>query len=289
MPLSQHLTQEIDDALVARRERTIRLALDGQDVWVKRPRRGPGYMLWGLQYGTAALFQIPPLHPPRVSRGAAGLQAEARRLEKLKQRGWPVPRVVGVTDHWLALGDNGLSLGSIVRKAALNDRIELIQRTLIFLQSLHTQGGWHGAAQLRNFTQRGSSLGLIDFEDDLEPAMPLAVRQARDLLLFLTSAARFVEGDHRIVQSMLADALDRTRPDVAAQLNTVGGKLVVALRLFGPISEWMGPDGRSIALVARAFQALLPARVPRERDTPAVSHPLAATHTDQRPATTRRG
>lgn len=266
----------------------MRLALDGQDVWVKRPRRGPGYMLWGLQAGTAALLQIPPMHPPRVSRGAAGLQAEARRLETLKQRGWPVPHVVGVTDRWLALADNGLSLGPIVRKAPLNDRIELIRRTLIFLQSLHTQGGWHGAAQLRNFTQRGTSLGLIDFEDDLEPAMPLAVRQARDLLLFLTSAARFTEGDYRIVQSMLADALERTRPEVAAELNAAGRKLVVALRLLGPLSGRTGPDGRSIALVARAFQAVLPARPQGERNA-AVVGPLAATNADQRPATTRRG
>lgn len=288
MPFSQHQVQEIDDALATSRKRTVRLALEGRDVWIKRPRRGPGYMLWGVQAGTAALLQIPPLRPPHVSRGARGLQAEARRLETLRQRGWPVPHVVGVTDRWLALEDNGLSLGPIVRKTPVNDRIELIRRTLTFLQSLHTQGGWHGAAQLRNFTQRGSSLGLIDFEDDLEPAMPLAVRQARDLLLFLTSAARFAEGDHRIVQSMLADALDRTRPEVVAELNAAGGKLVVALRLFGPLSDWMGPDGRSIALVARAFRALLPAHVQSDQNT-AVAGPLAATHADQRPATTRRG
>ena len=288
MPLSQRLKQEVDAALAARRERTLRLELDGQRVWVKRPRRGPGYVRYALQAATATLLQMPPLRPPRVSRGAAGLHAEARRLETLRQRGWPVPRVLDVTDRWLALSDNGISLARIVRRAPLDERINLIRRALAFLQSLHTQGGWHGAAQLRNFTQLGRSLGLIDFEDDLEPAMPLSVRQSRDLLLFTMSAARFAEGDHLVVQPMLAEALDRTRPEVVTELRTVGGKLVAALHLLGPFAQWTGPDGRSVALVARAFHGLLPAKA-NGRGEPVAPRSLAVTPVDQRPATTRRG
>jgi hypothetical protein len=288
MLLSHDQTQKISSALATARGRTIRLDLDGQSVWVKRPRRGPGYTLYALQAATAAALRIPPLRPPRVSRGAAGLRAEANRLETLRQKGWPVPRVLGVTDRWLALEDNGHSLAPLVRGAPLNERVGTLHRTLTFLQSLHTQGGWHGAAQLRNFTQLGSTLGLIDFEDDLEPAMPLAVRQARDLLLFLMSAARFADGDHRIVQSLLVEALARTRPDVATQLNGVGEKLVVALRLLGPLSQWTGPDGRSIALVARAFREVLPAHA-QARHEPVAPPSLAVTQVDQRPATTRRG
>jgi hypothetical protein len=266
----------------------VRLELDGQVFWAKRPRRSPGYTLYAVQAGSAAVLQISALRPPRVSRGAAGLQAEARRLEVLRQRGWPVPSVLGVSDRWLALADNGASLGPIVRQAPLDERIDTIRRTLTFLQSLHMQGGWHGAAQIRNFTRLGNRTGLIDFEDDLEPAMPLATRQARDLLLFLMSAARFAEGDHRIVQAMLSDALNVARPDVAAEVNAVGAKLVYALRLLGPLSQWTGPDGRSIALLARAFRDLLPAKVV-DRGEPIAPRSLAVTPVDQRPATTRRG
>jgi hypothetical protein len=289
MPISHHLSRNIELALAARRgRRAVRLELDGQIVWAKRPRRGPGYTLYALQRVTAAVLQIPPLRPPRVSRGAAGLYAEARRLDVLRQRGWPLPRVLGVTDRWLALEDNGASLGTIVRKAPLDERIDLIRRTLTFLQSLHTQGGWHGAAQIRNFTQLGSRIGLIDFEDDLEPAMPLVMRQARDLLLFLMSAARFAEDDYRTVQTLLADALQIARPEVAAEVNAVGAKLVSAQRLLGPLSQWTGPDGRSVALLARAFRDLLPVKV-LDRSEPIAPNTRAVTPVDQRPATTRRG
>ena len=286
---SHHLSQNIELALDARRgRRAVRLELDGQVVWAKRPRRSPGYTLYALQRVTAAVLQISPLRPPRVSRGAAGLHAEARRLDVLRQRGWPVPRVLGVTDRWLALEDNGASLGTVVRKAPPDERLDTIRRTLTFLQSLHMQGGWHGAAQIRNFTQFGSRIGLIDFEDDLEPVMPLVMRQARDLLLFLMSAARFAEDDHRIVQAMLADALHTARPDVAAEVNAVGAKLVSALRLLGPLSQWTGPDGRSVALLARGFRDLLPVKV-LDRGEPIAPRSLAVTPVDQRPATTRRG
>ena len=85
----------------------------------------------------------------------------------------------------------------------------MLRAALQFLQSLHDAQGWHGAAQLRNLTCLQDGFGAIDFEDDLEPAMPLELRQARDIYLFLISAARYADRDATLVPQLLEDALGR--------------------------------------------------------------------------------
>lgn len=256
MPTSQALRQHIDTVLPSAQQRTFQLVVDGQPIWVKRPRRGPGYMMFGLQAGAAALLRIPSLRPPVVSRRAAGLHAEARRLLRLRRKGWPVPDVVDVSDRWLALTDNGQSLAPTLMQLPLTQRPGMLREALAYLQALHAQGGWHGAAQVRNFTKRGDGFGLIDFEDDLEPSMPLAVRQARDILLFGMSVPRYVNRDKAVVLALVADALGRAHSSVVAELLATGAKLVRARRLIGPLTAWTGPEGRSLAMIAQAFEAI---------------------------------
>jgi hypothetical protein len=269
---SDVLRQHIEAALPAARARTFEIEHDGQSVWVKRPRRGPGYVLYGLQAVTAALLRIPSLRPPRVSRRAAGLYAEARRLSRLERKGWPVPRVLDVCDRWLALRDNGRSLAPLLREMPMGHRLDLLRAALAYLQSLHAQGGWHGAGQVRNFTRLGSGFGLLDFEDDIEPSMPLATRQVRDILLFVISAARLADGDHRAVQTLLADGHSRAPPDVQAELRAVAAKLVRARRLLAPVMRWSGPDGRSLALVTHACEEFLASAARAGQSTTGPAH-----------------
>jgi hypothetical protein len=253
---SQALRQHIESALPSARQRTFQLVVNGQPIWVKRPRNGPGYLMFGLQAGAAALLRLPPLRPPAVSRHAAGLHGEARRLAKLRRSGWPVPEVVDVNGRWLALADNGKSLAPILMQMQPNKRVGLLREALTYLLSLHSQGGWHGAAQVRNFTQREKGFGLIDFEDDIEPSMPLPARQARDVLLFTMSAPRYVNHDSAVVGTLIADTLSGAQAPVVAELLATSAKLVRARRLIGPLTSWTGPEGRSLAMVAQAFEAI---------------------------------
>lgn len=247
---------QVEAASDAARRRTFKVALEDKSVWVKRPRRGPGYLMYGLQACAATLVQMPPLRPPRVSRGAAGLRAEANRLERLAAKGWPVPLVLDVHDRWLALSDNGRSLATVMRETPVERRLELLRSAIAYLQSLHANGGWHGAAQLRNFTVREEGFGLLDFEDDLEPSMSLPVRQARDVLLFVMSSARYESSDARLVQTLIADARGRAAPAVNAEIGAVIATLVRARPVLGAVARMSGPDGRSLDLIARACEGL---------------------------------
>jgi hypothetical protein len=248
------LAEQVEAALEASRGRITKLTSAGANVWVKRPRRGPGYCLYGLHLAAAALFGIRLFRPPKVSRGPSGLAAEAKRLALLQRKGWPVPRVLGITPRWLALSDNGPSLGDVVVGLDVGERSRMLRAALQFLQTLHDAQGWHGAAQLRNLTCLQDGFGAIDFEDDVEPAMPLESRQARDIYLFLISAARYADRDAALVPHLLDDALGRAPVRVVAELNMVGAKLVQAERVLGWVAPYLGRDGPALSAIARAFR-----------------------------------
>jgi len=248
------LVEEVEAALAAARGRIVKLTSSGQTVWVKRPRRGPGYTLYGLHFAAAEALGIRLFRPPKVSRGPSGLAAEARRLAHLQGKGWPVPRVLGIAPDWLALSDNGPSLGDVVAGLQVPERSRMLRAALQFLQTLHASQGWHGAAQLRNLTRLQDGFGAIDFEDDLEPAMSLESRQARDIYLFLISAARYADRDATLVPQLLEDALGRASASVRAELNSAGAKLMRAERVLGWIAPYLGRDGPALSAIARAFR-----------------------------------
>jgi tRNA A-37 threonylcarbamoyl transferase component Bud32 len=250
------LHQDIETALLSSRARILRLMAGPDPIWVKRPRRGPGYTVYALQYGAAELLGIGLFRPPKVSRGAQGLVAEARRLACLRGKGWPVPHVLDITPHWLAISDNGTALGDVLRGLETPERSRMLRGALEFVQALHAEQGWHGAAQIRNLTYRDDGFGAIDFEDDLEPSMPLELRQARDLYLFLVSAARYAKNDAALVPLLVEDALRRASGKVAAEVRLVGAKLVQAQRLLGWIAPHLGRDGPALSEIAFAFQRL---------------------------------
>lgn len=258
MPLAAALHREISAALAQSSRRVLQFPVGSETAWIKRPRRGPGYTVYSLQAGAATLLGMPLLWPPRVSRGARGLRGEARRLTRLQRKGWPVPQVLDVTDGWLALRDNGTSLAPVVRNLQPRQRAALLRSALAFLQSLHAQGGWHGAGQLRNFTQLGTGFGLIDFEDDLEPTMPLAQRQARDVALFLLSAARFGHADPTLIDTLMTDAHARASPEVDAELCAQGRKLAALRGILGPIAARTGVEGRAMAALGESYARLAP-------------------------------
>jgi hypothetical protein len=132
----------------------------------------------------------------------------------------------------------------------------MLRGALEFLQTLHARQGWHGAAQIRNLTHRGDGFGALDFEDDVEPSMPLELRQARDICLFLVSAARYSNTDAALMPLLVEDALMRAPAKAAAEVRLVGAKLVQAQRLLGWIAPHLGRDGSALSEIASAFRRL---------------------------------
>jgi hypothetical protein len=70
------------------------------------------------------------------------------------------------------------------------------------------------------------------------------------------SAPRYVNHDSAVVGTLIADTLSGAQAPVVAELLATSAKLVRARRLIGPLTSWTGPEGRSLAMVAQAFEAI---------------------------------
>ena len=120
---------------------------------------------------------------------------------------------------------------------------------------LHAAGAWHGAAQARNFTRHEGGIGLIDFEDEIEPVMPLADRQGRDVVLLLLSAARYLDADG--MTALTRAAHEATTPAAWATVDGLAERVAPLHRLTRRPVARLGRDGAAIAAM---FDALAAAR-----------------------------
>ncbi len=255
--VSQHL---VDSRRKAGRDRApaehVALPVDvpAGRVWVKRAGRSSS-RIWRWLHLTAAralgleLFR-PPAHAPATRRTAD----EAARLQALGERGWPVPVVYAVHRDYLVLSDNGVSVHDVLPDLDADARLDLLTRALDFVIGLHARGGWHGGCQVRNLTLMDGEFGVIDFEDDLEGSMSLAAAQARDIVMFLMSSARHVEGDPVPALTILTRrALKRSAAPVREQLEAFTSRTSAFRPLARLASDRLGRDGRDLSALILAL------------------------------------
>lgn len=237
-------------------------AIDWQDgrAWLKlgSPKR---YLSWHRAQGAlAALLRWPVIRPTVARNGVAGIAYEAGRLVALRRLGAPVPEVLGFAVEgpqgpWLVVSDMGASVESVLEGTAdLDGRRELLVQCAEALARLHSMGEWHGSGQLRDLVlTAGKEIGFIDFEEDLSAVMPAAQAQARDLLMFLMSAARFADQAGHPLPEVLAAYRDLAPPSPWPELRRIGRVLAPAAWLIRPFAARLGRDARHALIAARAL------------------------------------
>jgi tRNA A-37 threonylcarbamoyl transferase component Bud32 len=227
---------------------------DGR-TWIKLADRDPSRAWHLLHAAVARLLGLRLFRPPVYRSAHERIAGEARRLTALKAHGLPVPALIAVAPGRIVMSDNGVSLHGILPGLDHEARLALIDRALDFVLQLHGDGHWHGACQIRNITERrDGDLGMIDFEDDMEGAMPPPARQARDLVQFMMSAARHLDRDRTAaVTGLLRRAFAASRPETRAELALLARRT----RIFRPLARWIGPrlgrDGRDLAVLVLAL------------------------------------
>lgn len=230
--------------------RVRREAVAGATAWRKtydegRPRRRVAALRWlARRLGANAL--LPPA--PLDAEGAC--RTERAMIRRLAALGARVPQVLEAGPRELLLSDLGPTLASQCRAEPDAGRRErMLWCALEAIMRLHARGGYLNQAFARNITLDAGGVGFIDLEEDPCTAMPLAAAQARDLLLFAHSTARFLADRPHAHARMLAWALGREPGAVCAEVAVVAGRL----RWLAPLAR---PAGRRAAHVALALDSL---------------------------------
>ena len=230
--------------------RVSRESLAGRTVW--RKRFGPTERAFAR--GALRLFAniagLPALRAPQSQSAAQACATEVAMIARLQALGARVPEILERGETTVLLSDLGPTLASSCSRAAgVGEREALVRAGFAAISQLHERGGHLSQAFARNLTWQDGLVGFIDLEEDPGTVMPLVAAQARDLLLFVQSTARYFAGDPLRYSRLLREALLPFSPPARAE----AARTARALRWLIPLA-W--PFGRRARAVAMGLQQL---------------------------------
>lgn len=242
--------------------RTLRGDIQGRRVWIKRVS-APKASIWHkVQCMVARLFNMPILRCTVSPCQAESLRMEAQRLRDFKAKGYSVPDILAEDPQMLVLSDAGQSLPRAIEKSDNPRRLLLLAAQALAM--LHKQGEVHGRPYIRDLTWDGQAIGFLDLEENPVSVMPLAVAQARDVWVFLISAARFsrkgdnkYEFDKSIIIALYHEYRRHTGSNVEHELKKLISFLSPLRRFLEQSFLWrkIGNDARQAVFISRCLEA----------------------------------
>jgi hypothetical protein len=213
-------------------------------VWRKSYTEGSRGARIAALRAVARTLGLAPLVAPLPQTAEQACATEQRMIRRLAALGAHVPAIVASGPRELVLSDLGPTLaGTCRREPDPQARRALVAAGLDALASLHAAGGHLSQAFARNMTLRDGVVGFIDLEEDPATTMPPAAAQARDLIFYAHSTARFlvdVPGAHA---QLLARFLQQAPADVRMHVRRTARRLA----WLAPVARPFGARSRAVA------------------------------------------
>lgn len=185
--------------------------------------------------GANALLAPIPLSPKEAC------ATELAMITRLKGLGVLVPDVLEAGETHLVLTDVGVLFSAECRKAkTVEQRSALLQQGFHALDDLHHRGGYLSQAVARNLTLLDGRIGFIDLEEDPLKVMSLHAAQARDIILYVHSTARFMSDAPLEYSRLFESCLSGLSPEIKVEI----AKVI-------PILKWLEPFTRILPKRAR--------------------------------------
>ena len=242
--------------------RVQRLELRDRTVWIKRQGGKKMPPLVAVQGFFAALFRVPFLRPsPQLSPEA--MQArEISRIGAFADAGFPVPKIVYASATAMVMSDVGPTIDLRMRALKRSDPAghdALLVQVADALGRVHAAGLSHGRPHVRDFFLEDGAVGFMDFEEDPASVMPLAMAQARDVLLYflVVTALALNPGTTcpAALEAWLARAPDTARVELV-KLTALIGRILPLARLIGRLH--MGSDLRRFIMATEFLMRVPP-------------------------------
>lgn len=200
---------------------------EGARIWIKQPCPPKARIWHDLQKVLACALRQPILRCTVSPGGGVSLRGEAERLQEFKDKGYKVPEILGVDDDLLVLTDAGPQLRAFLDKPENeSEREHVLLEAVRALANLHANGMVHGRPYTRDMTWDGAEIGFLDLEENPAKVMAIPLGQARDIWVFLSSAARHARVDKHTFKGDIVKSLYRE------YIRHVGEETIAELRQF---------------------------------------------------------
>lgn len=245
---------------MASKERIIPIKTqEKQLLWLKKQAPARGYWRYRALNFFTRVMRLPLLKAVPQLGGQVALDTERQRLTALHQAGIFVPKVMAHGSGWLLIADQGVSVVAQFKNSdvAHADKQALLTACLRAIKAVHKKGQYLSQAFVRNMVQirpDDLDMGFIDFEDDPMAVMTLAEAQARDLLLFVDSVARFFLKDTAFFEAQIAQFIEGHDEEVVALLVTTAKRLQWITKV--PFQNLLGHDYQKLKLALLALRHL---------------------------------
>lgn len=203
------LLAAIDAARAAHgRLRVISIEWRGLRVWFKQTGGDNSANILMRLHAALARFLPPLLRNARIADESLSLQHEAVRLREWNKQGLPVPELLMTGPDWMLTADAGQWFLPQLAAADQSVRREYLQQALTLLQDIHKAGHAHGRPMVKDIAINTTTRKLtwLDLEENTEAVMPLAIAQARDIWIFLSSIVRYA--DAALLEALTSQAVN---------------------------------------------------------------------------------
>jgi len=185
--------------------------------------------------GANALLAPVPLTPEDAC------ATELAMITRLKNIGVLVPEVLESGKTHLVLSDIGILFSAECRSSkSIEERSALLQQGFEALNDLHRRGGYLSQAFARNLTLLDGRIGFIDLEEDPRKVMSLHAAQARDIIFYVHSTARFMADAPQIYAQLFESCLSKLPQEIKVEIAYVV-----------PVLQWLEPITRILPERAR--------------------------------------
>jgi tRNA A-37 threonylcarbamoyl transferase component Bud32 len=247
--------------------RTMSGDYEGQRLWIKQSVPPKARIWHALQKFLAAVTDMPILRATVSPGRHESLAAEAHRLGIFAERGFHVPKVVGLYQDMMVMTCAGPQLRAWLDSTLdCNKRKQALTAAIETLADLHAKGFAHGRPYMRDMTWDGTKIGFLDLEEDPVKVMPLATAQARDVWIFLSAASRYARTpgnkahyEQDLITELFNSYYSKADPAVIKELQSF-------TNLLSPLRRWLehpwawkkiGTDARQSVFVTSCLEKKL--------------------------------
>ncbi len=229
----------------------------GEVYWLKKSAPARGVFRYYALNLFSKVLRIPLLKAVPQKGGQTALDLEVERITCLKKNGILVPELMAKEPGWILLKDLGVSIIDDFKQNRhdMPKVRKLFADCLDGIKQLHKQNQYMSQGFVRNMLkikEDSAQIGFIDFEDDPLTVMNLAQAQARDLILFINSTARFFVKDSRFFQQQIHKFFDGHNPEVVVNIIKTNNSLLWVIKL--PFKKSLGHDYQKLKVGIEALK-----------------------------------